>query len=363
MAVAEPEAAPPITKPPVQATFWERVVAFLVDYQIVSLIVQIFTLPNLIAQGSRLPRTTVPSPPTLDFSGFGLSLVLFALYYVFFWSGRGGGRTWGMRVMGLRVAREDGSSLSVTRSFIRFGGFLLSVIPGYLGLIWAGIDVKKQGWHDKFAGSVVVGVEPSTYPPHPVNVRIAPPVSPNRFWALPVIGIVVKFFAVLPIFIAQFFAIVGGLLAVLVAWIPVLLVGRYPGWAFIYLRGLMRWSLRTSAFMYGLTDRYPLPGAGSDDPVALDIELPPSSSRLWAVPLLSFVVKILALIPVLLLTFLASQGLGAILLITWVPVLSDGTYPVWAHRFAQATLRWSARTQAFLLGFSDIYPDPWNWER
>jgi uncharacterized RDD family membrane protein YckC len=27
-----------------------------------------------------------------------------------------------------------------------------------LGIIWVGIDKKKQGWHDKLAGTVVVKV-------------------------------------------------------------------------------------------------------------------------------------------------------------------------------------------------------------
>jgi uncharacterized RDD family membrane protein YckC len=29
-------------------------------------------------------------------------------------------------------------------------------IPFFLGLIWVGFDSKKQGWHDKIAGTVVV---------------------------------------------------------------------------------------------------------------------------------------------------------------------------------------------------------------
>ena len=32
----------------------------------------------------------------------------------------------------------------------------MSTLPLGLGLIWVGIDPKKQGWHDKLAGTVVI---------------------------------------------------------------------------------------------------------------------------------------------------------------------------------------------------------------
>jgi len=32
----------------------------------------------------------------------------------------------------------------------------VSTIPLCLGLIWAGIDPRKQGWHDKMARTLVI---------------------------------------------------------------------------------------------------------------------------------------------------------------------------------------------------------------
>ncbi|WP_141737159.1 RDD family protein [Marinobacter sp. X15-166B] len=40
---------------------------------------------------------------------------------------------------------------------------MLSALPLCLGFIWVGVDKRKQGWHDKLAGTVVVrsiGKEP-----------------------------------------------------------------------------------------------------------------------------------------------------------------------------------------------------------
>lgn len=38
----------------------------------------------------------------------------------------------------------------------RYLGYYVSMIPLLLGLLWVGFDARKQGWHDKLAGTVVV---------------------------------------------------------------------------------------------------------------------------------------------------------------------------------------------------------------
>jgi uncharacterized RDD family membrane protein YckC len=38
----------------------------------------------------------------------------------------------------------------------RYLGYFVSTIPFGLGLFWIGWDKRKQGWHDKLAGTVVI---------------------------------------------------------------------------------------------------------------------------------------------------------------------------------------------------------------
>ena len=38
----------------------------------------------------------------------------------------------------------------------RYLGYYVSMLPLFLGIIWVGIDKRKQGFHDKLAGTVVV---------------------------------------------------------------------------------------------------------------------------------------------------------------------------------------------------------------
>ena len=41
----------------------------------------------------------------------------------------------------------------LARAGARFG---LPTIPLFMGLVWVAFDKRKQGWHDKLAGTVVV---------------------------------------------------------------------------------------------------------------------------------------------------------------------------------------------------------------
>jgi len=39
-------------------------------------------------------------------------------------------------------------------------GYLISALIFYLGFIWIAFDRKKQGWHDKIAGTCVIKINP-----------------------------------------------------------------------------------------------------------------------------------------------------------------------------------------------------------
>ena len=75
-------------------------------------------------------------------------------YFVLFWSTVG--QTPGMRLLGLRVSNANGAQLSAGRSFVRFIGLLLAVIPLFAGFIPVLFDSRRRALPDYLAGSVVV---------------------------------------------------------------------------------------------------------------------------------------------------------------------------------------------------------------
>jgi uncharacterized RDD family membrane protein YckC len=66
------------------------------------------------------------------------------------------GRTPGKMLLGLQVVSVNGGRISFGTAFLRSVGYLVSSIFFCLGYIWIGFDKKKQGWHDKIAGTVVI---------------------------------------------------------------------------------------------------------------------------------------------------------------------------------------------------------------
>ena len=69
-----------------------------------------------------------------------------------------GGQTPGYRMMGLRIVRErDGGPITTGQAIGRLLSYIVSAFF-YLGFIWILFDARRQGWHDKLAGTVVIGV-------------------------------------------------------------------------------------------------------------------------------------------------------------------------------------------------------------
>jgi uncharacterized RDD family membrane protein YckC len=83
-----------------------------------------------------------------------LTTLLVIAYFTFFWSLVG--FTPGKALIGLKVVRADGKKLSFGRSLLRFFSYWISAIPLFLGFFWVLWDSKRQGWHDKIAGTQVV---------------------------------------------------------------------------------------------------------------------------------------------------------------------------------------------------------------
>jgi len=84
----------------------------------------------------------------------GLTLLLILVYFTFFWSLVG--FTPGKALIGLKVVRLGGTNLSFGRSLLRFFAYWISAIPFFLGFFWVLWDSKRQGWHDKIAGTQVI---------------------------------------------------------------------------------------------------------------------------------------------------------------------------------------------------------------
>jgi len=61
-----------------------------------------------------------------------------------------------MAVSARIVDAATGNPASTGQLIGRYFGYFVSFIPLGLGILWVAFDKRKQGWHDKLAGTVVV---------------------------------------------------------------------------------------------------------------------------------------------------------------------------------------------------------------
>ncbi len=61
-----------------------------------------------------------------------------------------------MAVSAKIVDVKTGNAASTGQLIGRYLAYYLSLLPLGLGFIWVAFDDRKQGWHDKLAGTVVV---------------------------------------------------------------------------------------------------------------------------------------------------------------------------------------------------------------
>jgi len=54
------------------------------------------------------------------------------------------------------VDAKTGGKPSTGQFIGRYLGYYVSMIPLFIGIIWVAFDKRKQGWHDKLAGTVVI---------------------------------------------------------------------------------------------------------------------------------------------------------------------------------------------------------------
>ena len=144
--------------------FWPRVGAALIDTVLLCAI--LYPALTWIYGGDYwLDPRLVKGP--VDFL---LSWVLPAIAVVLFWIYRQA--TPGKMAIAARVVdAKTGAAPGTRQLVIRYLGYYVSTIPLGLGLLWVAFDPRKQGWHDKLAGTVVVRSRHRG----PAPVRFEPP--------------------------------------------------------------------------------------------------------------------------------------------------------------------------------------------
>jgi len=131
------------------AGFWIRVGAALID----TVLIIIVTWPLLrLIYGPEYWKSEVFSLGPTDTL---ISYILPALAVIVFWMYKSA--TPGKMALRLTIVdAKTGKTPSKLQFIGRYIAYYVSIVPLFLGIIWVGIDKRKQGFHDKLAGTVVI---------------------------------------------------------------------------------------------------------------------------------------------------------------------------------------------------------------
>ncbi len=129
--------------------FWIRLVASLID----TLLMLMVLVPVLsLVYGTSFWTGGGTTPGLWSFL---LNYVFPAVAVILFWVYKSA--TPGKMALHLKIVDANTGEKPSTGQLVgRYFAYYLSTIPLLLGFIWVAFDQRKQGWHDKLAGTVVV---------------------------------------------------------------------------------------------------------------------------------------------------------------------------------------------------------------
>jgi uncharacterized RDD family membrane protein YckC len=129
--------------------FWPRVAASVVD----NILMILVTMPLLyLAYGQRYFVSDQMSQGPLDIF---VSYILPDILIIMFWTYNQA--TPGKMMFNAKIVdAKTGEKPSQGQWIIRYLGYIPSALVFGLGFLWVAWDKRKQGWHDKMAGTVVV---------------------------------------------------------------------------------------------------------------------------------------------------------------------------------------------------------------
>jgi uncharacterized RDD family membrane protein YckC len=131
--------------------FWKRFVATLID----TLILLVVIVPALIAIYGLEHFARAQDAAFAGLWDFLLQVVLPAVAVILFWKYRGA--TPGKMAISARIVdAQTGGPPATGKLVIRYLAYLASMLPLFLGFVWVAIDRRKQGFHDKIAGTLVI---------------------------------------------------------------------------------------------------------------------------------------------------------------------------------------------------------------
>jgi hypothetical protein len=186
-----------------------------------------------------------------------------------------------------------------------------------------------------------------------VSIRHAESYSRGELLLRTFLGI---FYIIIPHFFVMIFVAIGVMFVNFIAFLAILITGKYPAGMWKFMVGFFAWQLRLNARLNNLSDGYPAIGvSGQDTETQLEIVHQESYSRGLALARLLFGFIYILIPHGFCLVFLSLAAVFVKIIAFWI-VLFTGQYPKGMHDFMVGVVRWSTKVGAYYYNLTDEYP-------
>jgi hypothetical protein len=158
----------------------------------------------------------------------------------------------------------------------------------------------------------------------------------------------------IPWLIVAYIYMIGASLVTVIAWFALVILGRYPEWAYNFNSGVLRYFTSLFAFLYLQFVAFPPFGFAPDPTYPVRVQIAPRAERQSR--LKAFFRLILA-IPLFIVAYPMSALHNGAAFVGWMTIVFRGYQPAGVHNALLFTNSWFMRTQAYALGLlRDEYP-------
>lgn len=139
-----------------------------------------------------------------------------------------------------------------------------------------------------------------------------------------------------------------------IAWIAIIILGRYPQWLYEFNSGVVRFGLRVSSWFFLQTDVWPPFGLKDDPSYPIRVNVPPPAERQSR---LKTLFRLILAFPVLfIVSYVTSYVIQAIALGAWLTIVFRGYMPEWIFNVLTECHRFEARVFGYTAFLTDDYP-------
>jgi hypothetical protein len=158
---------------------------------------------------------------------------------------------------------------------------------------------------------------------------------------------------VIPHFVVSFFYGIAAWIGVVLAWVAIVVTGRYPQGLYNFVAGYLRFTMRLSAYMYLVTDAFPPFNGGEHPEYSVRLYIPQRQDRYSR---LKTFFRFILFIPVAILLYIFLIWIEAVSIALWFVGVIVGKTPTGLSGASGFPLAYVARAYAYGFLLTDRWP-------